>query len=297
MALFKEKKTYLSVPLFYRIGRIVGRQTWLRWGLRYKVFTYLPPIDYEFTTPFYGRTYRGNFNNFIDRVVYFFGAHEKQVMEYSETLIPKDAVVLDIGANVGHHSLFFSTKAKEVHSFEPNDAFRPQFDSLMKENKIENVHLHMFGLGDQTQEATYYAPTGDNHGIGSFVKEHDQSNTSIGTMKIVQADEAVVRLALPRIDFIKIDVERYEESVLRGLQKTIRTYKPVIVMEYAPGDFSSFQSFHALTRGYTAYLIRTNTSRLFFFNNPKPRLLPFDALHSHGEVLLLPKSDIVTHIL
>lgn len=283
-----------AVQLFcYRAARIIGRMTWVRWGARYKLFTYLPPIDFEFTTPFYGLVYRGNLNNFIDRTVYFFGAHERQVMEYSGTLIPKEGVVLDIGANVGHHALFFSTKAKEAHSFEPNKEFRPQFDALMKDNKIKNVHLHMFGLGDQTQEATYYAPTGDNHGIGSFVQEHDKTNTSIGTMKIFQADEAIAALNLPRIHFIKIDVERYEESVLRGLQETMRNDRPVIVMEYAPGDFSSHDSFHMLTSGYTPYLLRANTAVLAFFNNSSCKRLAFDASRSHGEVLLVPKNDIV----
>src|SRR3989344_6235085 len=125
----------------YRLIRFIGGMTWVRWGLRYKLFTFLKPVNVEFTTPFYGRTYRGNLNNFIDRVVYIFGAHERQVMEYTGTHIRSDSVVLDIGANVGHHSLFFSTKAKEVHAFEPNSAFRKQFDALMEGNEVSNVHL------------------------------------------------------------------------------------------------------------------------------------------------------------
>ena len=102
--------------LSYALARTIGHATWLRWGVRYKVFTYLAPIDYEFTVPFYGRTYRGNLDNFIDRVVYIFGAHERQVMEYTGTFITSESVVLDIGANVGHRALFFAS-AKEVHAF------------------------------------------------------------------------------------------------------------------------------------------------------------------------------------
>ena len=103
---------------FYKAARLIGTARWIRWGIRYKIFTFLKPIDFEFAVPFYGRTYRGNLNNFIDRAVYFFGAYEREVMEYMGSLIMSDSVVLDIGANVGHHSLFFSTKAKEVHAFE-----------------------------------------------------------------------------------------------------------------------------------------------------------------------------------
>lgn len=261
----------------------------MRWGLRYKVFTLLKPVDSEFTASFYGRTYRGNLNNFIDRVVYFFGAHERQVMEYMGSKIAGESVVLDIGANVGHHSLFFSTKAREVHSFEPNPAFHPQFNALMGDNNISNVHLHPFGLGESTQEATYYAPTGDNRGLGSFIEGHESSNASAGVMSIVRGDDAIIALNLPRIDFIKIDVEGYEESVLRGLQETLKKFKPLVVMEYEHGDFSSSESFSALTEGYTPYLLRANTPVLFFFNNPTCKVMEFDPAHAHGEVLLVPK--------
>jgi FkbM family methyltransferase len=275
-------------PLSYRVARIFGSQLWIRWGIRYKIFTFLQPSNIEFSVPFYGKAYRGNLNNFIDRVVYFFGAHERQIMEYTGTLLTKDSVVLDIGANVGHHSLFYSTLAKEVHAFEPNSEFQKQFDTLMTENSISNVHLHMVGLGDRAQEAPYYSPNGDNRGTGSFVQGHDGTGEAIGTMKIVSADDAVRELHLDRIDFIKIDVEQYEETVLKGLQETLAKYKPIIVMEYTPGDFSSEESFRKLTQGYTASFLRTNTPVLYFFNNPRCQVKAFDAKNAHGEVLLIP---------
>jgi FkbM family methyltransferase len=275
---------------WYRATKFFGRRTWIRWGIRYKLFTLLPPIDYEFTEPFYDRVYRGNLDNFIDRVVYIFGAHERQVMEYSGSLITGDAVVLDIGANVGHHALFYSTKAKEVHAFEPNPAFFSQFNVLVSENQSMNIHLHPFGLGEKTEETVYYAPTGDNLGIGSFVEGYAPTNEKVGTMHIVKGDEAVATLNLSRIDFIKIDVEGYEEVVLRGLQETIKKFKPVIIMEYTHGDFSSSDSFQSLTEGYTPYLLRANIPRALIFNDPQCRKFNFEFNRAHGEILLVPDS-------
>ncbi len=275
-------------PFFYRISRFFGMMKWIRWGLRYKIFTYLKPINLEFSAPFYGCVYKGNLNNFIGRVVYFFGAHERQVMEYMGSKIDGESIVLDIGANVGHHSLFFSAKAKEVHSFEPNPEFHHQFDALMKENNITNVHLHKFGLGASTQTAEYYAPTGDNRGVGSFIENHESSNEKVGEMQIIHGDEAVSALQLSRIDFIKIDVEGYEESVLRGLQKTIQKFKPIIILEYEASDFSSEKSFYDLIAGYTPFLLKANTAVLFLFNNPACNATPFDFTKAYGEVLLIP---------
>jgi FkbM family methyltransferase len=275
-------------PLSYRIAHLLGNQLWLRWGLRYKFFALLQPSDTLFSVPFYGQIYTGNLNNFIDRVVYIFGAHERQIMEYTGSLLTKDSVVLDIGANVGHHSLFYSSFVKEVHAFEPYPEFFTQFNALMAENHISNVTLHPFGLGDKTEEAPYYAPNGDNHGSGSFVEGHTGTGNAIGTMKIVNGDDAIRQLSLTRIDFIKIDVEQYEETVLKGLQETFAKFKPIIVMEYAPGDFSSDESFFELTAKFKPALLRTNTSVLFFFNDPSCKIQTFDPKRGHGEVLLTP---------
>lgn len=96
-----------------RTLRFVGTQNWIRWGLRYRVFTLFKPVDYEFIVPFFGLKYAGNLNNFIDRAVYFYGAHEREALLYMGSRINPDAVVLDIGANVGHHSLFFPLKQKK----------------------------------------------------------------------------------------------------------------------------------------------------------------------------------------
>jgi hypothetical protein len=44
-------------------------------------------------------------------------------------------------------------------------------------------------------------------------------------------DDVVRELGLPRVDFIKIDVEGHELRVLRGAEATMRTLRPVLLME------------------------------------------------------------------
>jgi FkbM family methyltransferase len=272
----------------YCIFRLIGTQTWIRWGLRYRLFCQLKPVDRKFIVPFFGSVYSGNLNNFIDRAVYFYGAHEREPLLFMGSKLTSDSVVLDIGANVGHHSLYFSQRAKVVHAFEPNPAFKHAFDRHMQENNVTNVFLHPVGLGEVDSEAPYYAPTGDNQGVGSFVAEHWKGNENIGTLTIRNGDDMVAELGLTRLDFIKIDVERYEESVLKGLQKTLRKFKPLIVMEYAKRDFSSEESFRTHIAGYTPYLLEANTSVAYFFNDPACRPLPFDYARAKSEILLVP---------
>jgi FkbM family methyltransferase len=277
-------------PARYALMRLIGTQRWIRWGLRYRLFARIKPADHEFAVPFYGRIYRGNLDNFIDRSVYFWGAHEREALEYMGSLITPESVVLDVGANIGHHALYFSTKAKEVHAFEPNPAFRPRFEALMRENEVTNVSLHQVGLGNKAVDAPYYAPTGDNQGVGSFVASHKEDNQLIGSLRVRTGDEMVQELGLSRVDFIKIDVERYEEAVLQGLQETLRRYKPLMVMEYSKRDFSSPEALAALTPGYDAYALTANSPVLGIFNDPRCRRVPFAAGAGKCEALLVPRT-------
>jgi FkbM family methyltransferase len=237
--------------------------------------------------------YTGNLNNFIDRAVFFYGAHEREAMIYMGSRINPGDVVLDIGANVGHHSLFFSTKAQTVHSFEPNPNFRRQFEQLMHINNVTNVTLHQIGLGDSSHNAHYYAPTGDNQGIGSFVFDHHITNKDIGVLPIMKGDDVVDSLGLQRVDFIKIDVERFEKTVLQGLQKTIKKFKPIIVLEYGEADFASREKFLSLTEGYTPYILKVNANRFFLFNNSTCKPVPFNFDQSGAEMLLEPSMRLV----
>ncbi len=248
--------------------------------------------DYEFVVPFFGRVYRGNFDNVLDRHVYFYGAHEKEVMEYMGSRISSESIVLDVGANVGHHSLFFATKGKEVHAFEPNPEYCEQFKVLMKENGMTNVFLHAVGLGEAKKDAAYYAPERESRGVGSFIDKHWPTNKEAGILPIEKGDDVVAALGLSRVDFIKIDVERYEQFVLQGLQETMRVFRPIIVMEYAKQDFETEDRFRSLIHGYTPYALRVNKPFLFFFNNPTCRVEPFDIKKSGKTEVLLVPSDI-----
>lgn len=286
---FLRTKMTKKIPFWYLILRLIGRQDWIRWSLRYRLLQLIKPEEIDFVVPFFGKKYKGSLNSFVDRGVFFWGAHEREFILYMNKFISNEAVVLDIGANVGHHSLYFSTLAKEIHAFEPFPEVADKFEEKMCENSITNVHLHRVGLGNKTMNAAFYAPVGDNRGIGSFTTENNPENKDIGNLPIVRGDEIIQKLNLKRLDFIKIDVERYEKEVLIGLQETLKEFRPVIEIEYTPDEFESEADFLSLfPPNYIPYMMKINRSVLYFFNRSACKLEPFQFNIPRAEVLLIP---------
>ena len=265
--------------------RFIGHLRWVRWGVRYRLYEWISG-DLKFAVPFFGFTYRGDLCSAVDRSVYVFGAYERELLDMMKTYIKKDSTVLDIGANVGHHTLFFSAQAKQVHAFEPFPEVANILEARLNENQIHNVVVHRIGLGSKKEQMRYYAPPAENTGIGSFVADRSYRNKPYGELPIERGDDVIQ----DRVGFIKIDVEHFEREVLLGIQDILHTSKPVVFLEFFAKNFLSEDDFRSLTKGYDAYLLECNRNFLFFFNRPRCILHPFRMV-TRGEILLIPKQQ------
>jgi len=144
-----------------------------------------------------------------------------------------DPVFLDVGANVGQHSLFMSKYCRQVHSFEPYEKVRNSLLEKITLNNIDNIAVHGVGLGERDEYLDYYAPIGANLATGSFLPAHASNNNRLlGELKLVKGDDFLTSLHLDRVDLIKIDAEGFEKFVLTGLKETLSTYRPWIFMEF-----------------------------------------------------------------
>lgn len=282
---------FMQLPLKYCIARFIGTRRWLRIGIRYHFFWQLH--RYSFSVPFFGYRYSGNLDDHIDRQVFLFGAYEYDELMLMKRFLSKDAVVLDVGSNTGHHSLFFSRFAKLVHAFDPYQKVIDVAEARIKENKIDNIFTHTFGLGDKDAIEAYYEPADYNQGVGSFVKGPDNFKNNTINLIIKNGDTFVESLNLNNIDLIKIDVEGYETEVLNGLQTIIAKHRPVVFFEFKKGSerFGSYSSVVSyFPDKYDFYMIKANRPVVWFLNNPQPEVRPFDYEHPVGEnVLAVPK--------
>ena len=210
--------------------------------------------DYAFSKDFYGLKYKGNLNNNIDANVFFYGAFEKPLLFFLRdtlnaliTETPK-AIFMDIGANVGHHSIFLSKFASQVLAFEPYPKVNMQFKQQIAHNNISNIQIFETGLSDRRETLNYYAPTGNNEGIGSFDESSiSKGNTSYGKLELQEGDQVIESDSWKNIKLIKIDVEGFEKKVIKGLSRTIEEERPVIVCEITYGQQLSFVSIEELS--------------------------------------------------
>lgn len=143
---------------------------------------------------------------------------------------PDQKVVLDIGANIGNHSVYFSNffNLTHLHAFEPH----PENAALLKENLSvfpEKTTVHPIGLSSQSMPIRLR--TQDFNNYGGFITEVENIiDISNPTNHVVQF-ETLDSFNFNDVTFIKIDVEGHELLVFEGARDTIARNRPIISIE------------------------------------------------------------------
>ena len=145
-----------------------------------------------------------------------------------------DGNALDIGANIGNHSIFFSKYFKKVFSFEPH----PKIFKLLEINSKlkQNIEIKNIGLSDTSKSSRLFFSK-ENMGASSL-EIFTQSSSDI-TVQLERVDDLDY---LNNISFIKIDVEGHEYEVLKGSEQVITSNQPVIMFEQFPDEFKNGSS-------------------------------------------------------
>lgn len=220
----------------HTILRRIGHAGFLPFGLRNRIVRrFVNSRDKQsrpFTAPFNGFTYRGDLNDSIDWHVYFFKEYESGYIRFLEKLAQQftDTVFWDIGANVGHHTLFMARSCAKIYAFEPNPVTYEKLQQKITDNKLSNVETFTFGLGNANETLSFYVPTVNNSGTASFEDRTGWGHQKI-TAQVCIGDEVAEELRLQKLDLVKIDVEGFEKDVFEGLQETMKKFRPMIFFE------------------------------------------------------------------
>ncbi|NLV86644.1 MAG: FkbM family methyltransferase [Clostridiales bacterium] len=147
-----------------------------------------------------------------------------------------DAAIIDIGANIGNHSIYFGMfcKASKVISFEPQPFVFDVFSENIKLNNLDNkIFAFQLGIGSEQGYANLQDVDPKNLGMTKL------SYKPKGNVEIANLDDFLNKnFEIDNVSVLKIDVEGMEIDVLKGAVKTILKYKPFIYAE--AGDQESY---------------------------------------------------------
>lgn len=154
--------------------------------------------------------------------------------------LPQNPTILDIGANVGLFSLSYASifKGAEIHCFEPVPFIYDYLNQNLKMNPnlSGNVYTHNLGMSNCLESKQLSIPMPQQH--ERYSKELDNRLYSVlgqGEEKFeaqfMPLDRWVKEFQIGSLDFIKIDVEGYEYSVLEGATDTLLSFQPIVMFE------------------------------------------------------------------
>jgi len=137
-----------------------------------------------------------------------------------------DAVAMDIGANIGVTASLISQSAPRglVHAFEPAQTVFPLLVENLACNNLTRVRAHNVALSDKSGASFFHAQS-----AYGYMTSNPAGGHPIRTCTI---DDFVHAESLQRLDFVKIDVEGFEQAVLDGAINSIARFSPLFFMEF-----------------------------------------------------------------
>ncbi len=149
---------------------------------------------------------------------------------FNECMKLPDNVVMDCGANEGGYTNTMLQWKREVHLFEPvPDMF---LECQQKFANNPNVYMNNVGLSDKKDYLT------DVTVHGAWVIGKDLGMEVVPQYRGIKFDMALITLDsyvevmnIPKVGFIKLDVDGYELKVLKGAINTIKRDYPPILLE------------------------------------------------------------------
>ena len=173
--------------------------------------------------------------------------------KYASTTQP--GIVLDIGANIGVHTVFLG-RFKETWSFEPqHKTFKILEGNAKRNNKGNTIRCFNFGLSDTETSVVMDVPDKNNVGATSIKKDQTTITGQNEKISLRRFDDLWTENGKPRVLMIKIDIEGHEVQAFKGAKEMITRDLPVILFEDNDGMNGPAVTYMK-TLGYTVTEVR-----------------------------------------
>lgn len=146
-------------------------------------------------------------------------------------LVPRDALALDIGANVGATTIALAGRARAVHAFEPVEIHAACIRRLLRLLRQSRVTVHKTALGRSAGDIEMVLPESAGAILPGLARVADSSLEGRRVSVPCTTLDSLPYSLRGRVGAIKIDVEDFESEVLEGGRYLIERDRPVILAE------------------------------------------------------------------
>jgi FkbM family methyltransferase len=231
---------------------------------------HVTPTHHAYQVIIQGSAFVLDLRNSTQRYTYYADDFEPDVRKTISSLVQPNDVIVDVGANFGFHTLIAANAvgtSGRVYAFEPLPQAFKQLNDNLALNAIRHVITENVALGDHEAVENIYT-------FSDEPDTHASMHSSVGVVneafkcQVTTLDKyAAENLGEHRISLIKLDVEGYELSVLKGAKNILDNMRPNIIVEFNP---KTLQAAGASQEELMGYLIEHRyTLKLLDVNSGK----------------------------
>jgi FkbM family methyltransferase len=153
----------------------------------------------------------------------------KWIAEYSHV----SRLFVDIGANLGYHTITQARRFESVVAFEPSPRTFNLLEENIRRNRLSNVQTWNVGLSDSEGKVKFVdveSSSGSSHFTNDEGIEGTMAKVTVFDKLVTSTPKLMCRAV------VKIDVEGWERNVISGMANYIRLFKPVVLFEWDGRD-------------------------------------------------------------
>lgn len=188
----------------------------------------------------------------VSTKIWRYGYFEEDVCLYILHCLREGMTFIDIGSHFGFFTMLGSHlvgKKGKILAFEPT----PSTYKKLEENVIDRLNVETFNIAafSENTEIDFFdygiKKSAYNSAFGSRSKSLIRENKILVNARKV--DDILEERGVKSVDCIKIDAESSEFHVLEGMKKTLRRYKPKIILEVGDFDISGSVNSQEVIKG------------------------------------------------
>lgn len=176
-------------------------------------------------------TFVANKNDiYVGGALITYGEFSELETDFFQTVVDKETTVVEIGANIGAHTIWLAKNAKKVIAVEPQPFLHYTLCAQVVLNSLQNVVCEAFAIGEGSSFIDI--PKLDYSQVNNYggLELRSQSDEKVTVPLVTLNDLMRIHKVSGKV-FLKIDVEGMETEVLKSGAEWIKNTKPIMYVE------------------------------------------------------------------